>query len=93
MKNYFTSFLVFLFASVNGNNCTNSFMSSNNCITFSVTQGTGCAWMCNYCASQLGTANYYFTDSVCTYQQGSGCVGSPYAGVPYTCCSTSIQQQ
>ena len=60
---------------------------SNNCITFSVTQGTGCSWMCNYCANQLGTNNYYFTDTVCTYQEGTGCVGTPYSGVPYTCCS------
>jgi hypothetical protein len=60
---------------------------SNNCVTFSVTQGTGCAWMCNYCANQLGTNNYYFTDGVCIYQQGTGCVGNPLSGVSYTCCS------
>ena len=59
----------------------------NGCVTFSVNQGTGCAWMCNYCALQLGTDNYYFTDGVCTYQSGVGCVGNPYAGVSYTCCS------
>ena len=58
----------------------------NNCIQFSVSAGTGCAWMCNYCANQLGTFNYYFTDSVCTYQTG-GCVGNPIAGKMYTCCS------
>ena len=68
--------------------CTNSPLgASNGCVTFSVTQGTGCAWMCNYCANQLGTNNYYFTDGVCTYQSGVGCVGNPYAGVSYTCCS------
>ena len=61
----------------------------NNCITFSVGQGTGCDWMCNYCANQLGTNNYYFTDNVCTYQQGVGCVGNPYAGKSYTCCANS----
>lgn len=33
-----------------------------------------------------GTNNYYFTDSVCTYQSG-GCVGNPVAGKTYTCCS------
>jgi hypothetical protein len=60
---------------------------ANNCISFTVSQGTGCAWMCNFCASQLGTNNYYFTDSVCTYEQGVGCVGSPLAGKTYTCCS------
>ncbi len=58
----------------------------NNCIQFSVSSGTGCAWMCNYCANQLGTFNYYFTDSVCTYETG-GCVGNPIAGKTYTCCS------
>ena len=58
----------------------------NNCISFQVSAGTGCAWMCNYCANTLGTTNYYFTDGVCTYQTG-GCVGSPQVGVLYTCCS------
>jgi len=58
----------------------------NGCVTFSVTSGTGCAWMCNYCATQLGTNNYYFTDGVCSYQQGQGCVGNPIAGKTYTCC-------
>jgi hypothetical protein len=62
-------------------------MESNNCIQFSVTSGTGCAWMCNYCANQLGTNNYYFTDSVCTYQEGVGCVGNPIAGKTYSCCA------
>ena len=60
---------------------------ANNCIQFSVTSGTGCAWMCNYCANQLGTNNYYFTDGVCTYQEGVGCVGNPIAGKTYSCCS------
>ena len=60
--------------------------SSNGCVTFSVVAGTGCAWMCNYCANQLGTNNYYFTTPVCTYQSG-GCVGNPIAGTSYTCCS------
>ena len=64
-----------------------SLITSNSCVQFSVTSGTGCAWMCNYCASQLGTNNYYFTDGVCTYQQGQGCVGNPIAGKTYTCCS------
>jgi hypothetical protein len=60
----------------------------NNCITFSVGQGTGCDWMCNYCSIYLGTDNYYFTDNVCTYETG-GCVGNPVAGKQYTCCSAS----
>jgi len=59
---------------------------STNCVSFSVGSGTGCSWMCSYCASQLGTNNYYFTDGVCTYQEG-GCVGSPQVGVTYTCCA------
>jgi hypothetical protein len=59
----------------------------NSCVSFTVTSGTGCAWMCNYCAAQLGP-NYYFTDNVCTYQTG-GCVGNPLAGKQYTCCSSN----
>lgn len=58
----------------------------NNCVQFTVGSGTGCDWMCNYCANQLGTFNYYFTDGVCTYQTG-GCVGNPVAGKVYSCCS------
>jgi len=58
----------------------------NSCISFSVSSGTGCAWMCNYCATNLKTNNYYFTDGVCQYQS-SGCVGSPVSGTQYTCCS------
>ena len=58
----------------------------NNCITFTVSQGTGCEWMCNYCSNQLGTDNYYFQDGVCKYQTG-GCVGNPIAGKSYTCCT------
>ena len=59
---------------------------SNQCVSFQVSAGTGCAWMCNYCANTLGTTNYYFTDGVCQYQSG-GCVGSPQVGVLYTCCA------
>lgn len=58
----------------------------NNCITFTVGQGTGCDWMCNYCSNMLGTNNYYFIDGVCTYETG-GCVGNPVAGKQYSCCS------
>jgi len=61
---------------------------ANNCVSFVVGNGTGCAWMCNYCANALGTSNYYFTDGVCTYQPG-GCVGSPVAGEVYSCCSAA----
>jgi hypothetical protein len=59
----------------------------NNCVSFSVSSGTGCAWMCNYCSNQLGTNNYYFTDGVCSYEEGQGCVGNPISGKSYTCCS------
>ena len=65
----------------------NEVCSNNGCVSFSVGPGTGCAWMCNYCANNLGTNNYYFTDGVCTYQTG-GCVGNPVAGHTYTCCSS-----
>ena len=65
---------------------TNLITPQNNCINFSVSQGTGCAWMCSYCANSLGTNNYYFTTDVCKYESG-GCVGNPQAGVTYTCCS------
>ena len=65
----------------------NRLSASNNCVQFTVSSGTGCVWMCNYCASQLATNNYYFTDGVCSYQQGQGCVGNPIAGKTYTCCS------
>jgi hypothetical protein len=58
----------------------------NNCINFQVSSGTGCEWMCNYCATNLNTSNYYFNPPVCTYQQG-GCVGNPMTGVTYSCCS------
>jgi hypothetical protein len=73
----------------------------NGCLTFTVGQGTGCAWMCSYCAANLGTNSYYFTGNppVCTYQTGisvaegisvaGGCVGSPVSGQSYTCCATT----
>jgi len=60
------------------------------CVQFIVSSGTGCAWMCSYCVNQLGTNNYYFTDNVCTYQEGQGCVGNPVSGKTYTCCSALL---
>lgn len=57
-----------------------------DCVSFIVAAGTGCAWMCEYCASHLGTNNYYFPDGVCTYASG-GCEGNPLAGHTYTCCA------
>lgn len=85
--NFLKPFLLFI-AAINAENIVCEVKNTpNNCVTFTVSQGTGCAWMCNYCANQLGTNNYYFTDNVCTYQEGVGCVGNPYAGKSYTCCS------
>ena len=82
-----TTLLFFTLALVNGEKEVCEVKNTpNNCVTFTISQGTGCAWMCNYCANQLGTFNYYFPDSVCTYQTG-GCVGNPIAGKTYTCCS------
>jgi hypothetical protein len=84
---YIVSILLSFFTIVNSELDVCEKATSNSCITFTVSQGTGCEWMCNYCANQLGTNNYYFTDGVCTYQQGTGCVGNPFAGKSYTCCS------
>jgi len=83
----FLAFLISIFVVSRGNEFCDLEQPKNQCIQFSVTSGTGCAWMCNYCANQLGTNNYYFTDNVCTYQEGQGCVGNPIAGKTYTCCS------
>ena len=62
------------------------------CVDFSLSAGTGCAWMCNYCATTLGTDNYYFTTDVCSYQEGVGCVGSPQAGITYRCCAAAAEE-
>jgi len=67
--------------------CNNANFVQNSCITFLIGAGTGCDWMCNYCASQLNSSSYYFLPPVCTYQS-SGCIGNPQAGVSYSCCST-----
>jgi len=78
---------IFAVVSKGENMCDITQHQNKNCIQFIVGSGTGCDWMCNYCANQLGTNNYYFTDNVCTYQEGQGCIGSPVAGNQYTCCS------
>ena len=65
---------------------TSQVCNNNGCINLTVAAGTGCAWMCTYCATNLGTNNYYFTDNVCVYQPG-GCIGNPVAGKMYTCCA------
>lgn len=94
LKTIFSLFLL-LASFINSNVLTNTSLQNytqigitpvNNCVQFQVSSGTGCSWMCNYCANALGTFNYYFPDGVCTYQSG-GCVGNPLAGKVYTCCS------
>ncbi len=87
MNTFFNTLVLFIYSFVHSHNETCSRIPLNNCVTFSLGQGTGCAWMCNYCATQLGTNNYYFTDNICTYKSGVGCVGSPAVGISYTCCS------
>ena len=82
--------VLFTLAFTNADDCIGPI--SNNCVQFSVASGTGCAWMCSYCANQLGTNNYYFTDGVCSYQQSQGCVGNPIVGKTYTCCTTSLNE-
>lgn len=83
---FLTTILLYLFAMTNSQQtCEMVEPVPNSCISFTVGQGTGCAWMCNYCATNLGP-NYYFTDNVCVYETG-GCVGNPIAGKTYTCCS------
>ena len=62
------------------------FTATHACETFQVAPGTGCAWMCEYCASKVGP-DFYFTVPVCTYAQG-GCVGMPQPSTLYTCCAT-----
>ena len=75
----------YLVNSLDKNTC-GEIVPNNNCVSFSVGPGTGCAWMCQYCQDTLGSTNYYFTDGVCSYQEG-GCAGNPIVGVTYTCCS------
>ena len=88
-----TTFKLVSFTLVN-----NSSTPSDRCISFTVGQGTGCDWMCNYCATNLGTSNYYFTDNVCKYQitpsgWTNGCVGNPIAGKVYTCCTAGFRDE
>jgi len=87
--NKLSRFLLTFLIAILGTNTPVSGNPTNQCVSFYLGQGTGCSWMCNYCASSLGTNNYYFTDNVCTYESGIGCVGNPVAGKSYTCCSSS----
>jgi hypothetical protein len=81
-----TFFIAYLANVLSSPQCLTEKTVENNCVKFSVSSGTGCQWMCNYCEQSLGTTNYYFTDGVCKYETG-GCVGNPQVGVTYTCCS------
>ncbi len=87
-KTILLTFMTFFAAnsSVLAQTCSSLIVPNNKCINFSIGKGTGCQWMCQYCAENLGTTNYYFTTPVCTYETG-GCVGSPQPSVTYTCCS------
>ena len=78
----------FIFALLGLSHASAQTCPSNGCVSFTIGPGTGCDWMCNYCAASLGTNNYYFTSPVCAYQTG-GCAGNPVAGVQYTCCAAS----
>ena len=86
-------FLLLALALLSGSN--SQFIESvnpeNGCYTFTVGQGTGCAYLCSLCSTQLDTDNYYFTDNVCTYETG-GCVGNPIAGKQYTCCAAGDEE-
>jgi hypothetical protein len=81
------SFLFLLITSFSAANFT-GIVPNYLCTSFTIGPGTGCAWMCNYCETQLQTTNYYFLDNVCTYEPG-GCVGNPIAGNNYICCTNN----
>ena len=81
----FLTALFYLLTVVTSKETCKNKITPSGCVSFTVAQGTGCAWMCNYCATNLGP-NYYFIDNVCVYQNG-GCVGNPVAGQTYTCCT------
>ena len=90
MTNVLTAFLALMVATADSYRIPAKLpliIQADNCVSFSIGPGTGCAWMCSYCANALGTNNYYFADGICTYEQG-GCVGNPQTGVTYTCCSS-----
>ena len=64
----------------------------SNCVTFYISSEIGCNWMCNYCANQLSTDNYYFINNICTYQNRK-CIGNPQTGISYTCCSMNDKDE
>ncbi len=61
-------------------------VNGQDCITFTIGDGTGCQFMCDYCAENLGTRNFYFTDWICTNNNGI-CAGDPIPWETYTCCT------
>ena len=61
-------------------------LKSEDCITFSIGEGTGCEFMSFYCAQNLGTNNIYFTDWICSEKNGRW-IGDPMPYEEYTCCS------
>tara|TARA_B100001093_G_C26778109_1_gene993320 strand:+ start:1098 stop:1322 length:225 start_codon:yes stop_codon:yes gene_type:complete len=64
----------------------NSKRNQSDCISFTIGENTGCQFMCDYCAENLGTNNFYFTDWICKNRNGI-CTGTPSAFEEYTCCS------
>ena len=56
------------------------------CITFTIGEDTGCQYMCDYCAENLGTNDFYFTDWICKNKNGM-CSGDPTPWETYTCCT------
>ncbi len=61
-------------------------LSNEDCITFTIGEDTGCQYMCDYCAENLGTTNFYFTDWICKNMNGM-CTGEPTSWETYTCCT------
>ena len=61
-------------------------LNNQDCITYTIGEGTGCQFMCDYCAENLGTNNFYFTDWVCENKNGM-CSGEPLPWETYTCCT------
>lgn len=56
------------------------------CVTFTIGEDTGCQYMCDYCAENLGTNDFYFTDWICKNKNGM-CSGDPTSWETYTCCT------
>ena len=84
-------YLLFLLLSLKANSQNSCPELYSGCITFKIGQGTGCDWMCNYCAEKLGTNNYYFIDGICKYKL-AGCQGNPFTGINYTCCTAPSKE-